>query len=111
MSFITDIFVGNTRIMITGFNPGTPATELKTAVAIAMIKDLLGQISEEEFLAAVRATPHGEEVVKQYVSGALEGPMPAGVDPRNAGIEAWIQAWLAGERAGFRPNYVKGRKS
>jgi hypothetical protein len=111
MSFITDIFVGNTRIMVTGFNPGTPATELKTAVAIAMIKELLGYITEEEFLAAVRATPHGEEVAEQYASGALDGPVPVGVDPRNAEVEGWIQAWLAGERAGFRPNYIKGGKS
>lgn len=111
MSYITDAFIGQTRIMIVGYNPASPATLLKTAYLIGRIKDELGEINECAFLEWLRSAPNGEAVVNDYLNGQLDKPSPPGIDPLNAEIELRIQSWLEGERRkGARPGYIEGLK-
>ncbi len=96
---VTDVVIGNDRIMLTAYNPRSELTLLKCVYLLERIHAEWGWIPDVDFEEWLTTKPGGAEFLARLRSGwqPIRDPKLT-VDPRNAGEEARIVAFLMAEK-------------
>lgn len=101
---VTEVVVGNDRVLLTAYNPQSELTLLKCVFVLERLQTEWGRIPEARFEEWLATRPGGAEFLAKLRSGWRPlRDRELKIDPRNAREEARIVAYLMAEEQAQMP--------